>query len=216
MTPLPSTAREGMALVITLGALVLVTVLVLAFFSRAQLNRQIAFSSTNLAKTDLLARSALDLVVGDLRDEIITNSTVTNSSGVTIYLPSSATNMLPAHPELSTPPARSSRCPPSLRTPYPYPAAMAARSPRCVGLVRAAPSLVPKPRCRHGVSSLAGTVPRFRPSPRPKIPPMAITSSVVLPIPFTIPPGSLMPMSPVIPRSPPPNRLPVPRPLRPI
>ena len=95
MTPLPSTARKGMALVITLGALVLVTVLVLAFFSRAQLNRQIAFSSTNLAKTDLLARSALDLVVGDLRDEIITNSTVTNSSGVPIYLPLSAADMLP-------------------------------------------------------------------------------------------------------------------------
>ena len=95
MTLLPSTARKGMALVITLGALVLVTVLVLAFFSRAQLNRQIAFSSTNLAKTDLLARSALDLVVGDLRDEIITNSTATNISGVTVYLPSSATNMLP-------------------------------------------------------------------------------------------------------------------------
>ena len=95
MNAFPSTSQKGMALVITLGALVLVTVLVLAFFSRAQLNRQIAFSSTNLAKTDMLARSALDLVVGDLRDEIITNSIATNISGVTVYLPSSATNMLP-------------------------------------------------------------------------------------------------------------------------
>lgn len=62
--------KRGVALVITLSAVVLLTVLILAFFSRAQLNRRISFSSTNQVKADLLARSALDIVTGEIRQEL--------------------------------------------------------------------------------------------------------------------------------------------------
>ncbi len=87
-----------MALVVTLSAVVLLTVLVLAFFSRAQLNRQVSYSSTNLVKSDYLARTALTAITGQLRDEITdtSRSTVTTTSGVSIYQPSSPAYSLPA------------------------------------------------------------------------------------------------------------------------
>ncbi|MFA7344201.1 MAG: hypothetical protein WC003_07865 [Terrimicrobiaceae bacterium] len=86
---------HGVALVITLVAVVLLTVLVVAFFTRALLNRQIAFTSTNLVKTDILARSALDIVVGEIRQEIVDGSKTNTISGITIYEPLSATNAVP-------------------------------------------------------------------------------------------------------------------------
>lgn len=78
-----------MALVLTLSTVVLLTTLVLAFFSRAQLNRQISFSSTNLFKADALSRSALDIIVGELRAEIADplRSVNTGSAGVTLSQP---------------------------------------------------------------------------------------------------------------------------------
>lgn len=89
---------RGMALVITLSAVVLLTVLVLAFFSRAQLNRQISYSSTNLIKSDILARSALDIIVGELRCEITdpNRSTGTTSSGLNLYQPKASEYWLPS------------------------------------------------------------------------------------------------------------------------
>jgi len=81
-------AKRGMALILTLGILVLLTVLMLAFFSRATLNRKISFSSTNLLKADSVARSAVDIVVGEIREEIRQGSDVkTTVSGATIYQP---------------------------------------------------------------------------------------------------------------------------------
>ncbi|PTY06034.1 hypothetical protein DB346_01325 [Verrucomicrobia bacterium LW23] len=79
-----------MALVITLAGLALVTVLILTFFSSAQLNRKIALSGSNLVKVDLLARSAMDIVVGEVREELRTGSTVSdggNPSYPLIYKP---------------------------------------------------------------------------------------------------------------------------------
>ncbi len=90
-------SQRGMALVLTLSTVVLLTVLVLAFFSRAQLNRQISFSSTNLFKADALSRSALDIIVGELRAEITdtTRSTSSSSSGLTLYQPINKVDWLP-------------------------------------------------------------------------------------------------------------------------
>lgn len=77
--PRPFQRKRGVALVITLSSVVLLTVLILAFFSRAQLNRRISFSSTNLVKTELLARSAMDIVVGELRQELRDTQTLKKS-----------------------------------------------------------------------------------------------------------------------------------------
>ena len=80
---------KGSALILTLAAVVLLTVVILAFFSTSLLNRQIAFSSTHTITADLMARSALDIITGELRDEMTdpTRSTVTTTSGISVYSP---------------------------------------------------------------------------------------------------------------------------------
>jgi hypothetical protein len=62
--------REGAALIIVLTFVVLLTGLVVAYFSRTTVDRQLANSSFASTAADVLARSALDVVVGDLRQEI--------------------------------------------------------------------------------------------------------------------------------------------------
>jgi hypothetical protein len=70
-------SSKGAALMIVLALVVLLTGLALAYFSRATTDRQLAQSSHNDTSADLLTRSALDIVVGDLKQEIINNPTVT-------------------------------------------------------------------------------------------------------------------------------------------
>jgi Putative Ig domain len=69
-------ASKGAALIIVLGFVVLVTALVVAHFSRTTTDRQLAQSSYNDTSAVLLARSALDITVSDLKQEIATNSPV--------------------------------------------------------------------------------------------------------------------------------------------
>jgi hypothetical protein len=69
-------ASKGAALMIVLALVVLLTGLALAYFSRAGTDRQLAQSSYNDTSADLLARSALDIVVGDFKQEIVNNPTV--------------------------------------------------------------------------------------------------------------------------------------------
>lgn len=73
-------ASKGAALMIVLALVVLLTGLALAYFSRATTDRQLAQSSYNDTSTDLLARSALDIVVGDFKQEIANNPTVTRAN----------------------------------------------------------------------------------------------------------------------------------------
>jgi len=70
-------ASKGAALMIVLALVVLLTGLALAYFSRAGTDRQLAQSSYNDTSADLLARSALDIIVGDFKQEIVSNPTVT-------------------------------------------------------------------------------------------------------------------------------------------
>src|SRR4029077_16217793 len=70
-------ASKGAALIIVLAFVVLVTVLAVAYFSRATTDRQLAQSSYNDTSADLLARSALDIVVSDFKQEIANAATVT-------------------------------------------------------------------------------------------------------------------------------------------
>lgn len=77
-SPRSTARRQGVALVITLGAVVLLTVLILAFFSQAQFNRQIAASGASQVKTDIFARSAMEIILGEIREEIRGGSDVLN------------------------------------------------------------------------------------------------------------------------------------------
>ncbi len=60
-------ASKGAALMIVLAFVVLLTGVALAFFSRASTDRQLAHSSYNDTSAELLARTALDIVVGDFK-----------------------------------------------------------------------------------------------------------------------------------------------------
>ena len=53
-----------------LAFVVLLTGIALAYFSRTTTDRQLAQSSYNDTSADLLARSALDITVSDLKQEI--------------------------------------------------------------------------------------------------------------------------------------------------
>lgn len=90
-----SSSQQGVALIIVLAFLVLLSGLVLAFFARVQVERDVSNSSLNETKTDLLARSALDVIIGDLKQEIANDSDVATVGGVSIYQPKAAVNMLP-------------------------------------------------------------------------------------------------------------------------
>jgi hypothetical protein len=70
-------SSKGAALMIVLAFVVLLTGLALAYFSRAGTDRQLAQSSFNDSNADLLARSALDIVVSDLKQEILVHPTPT-------------------------------------------------------------------------------------------------------------------------------------------
>src|SRR5207248_11590599 len=72
----PKREPKGAALIIVLAFVVLLTGLVLAYFSRTTTDRQLAQSSFNDTSADLLARSALDITVNDLKQEIVNNPTV--------------------------------------------------------------------------------------------------------------------------------------------
>jgi hypothetical protein len=70
-------ASKGAALIIVLAFVVLVTALAVAHFSRTTTDRQLAQSSFNDTSADLLARTALDITVSDLKQEIANSPTVT-------------------------------------------------------------------------------------------------------------------------------------------
>src|SRR5437867_2679239 len=70
-------ASKGAALMIVLALVVLLTGLALAYFSRTTNDRQLAQSSYNDTSADLLARTGLDIVVNDFKQEILSHPTVT-------------------------------------------------------------------------------------------------------------------------------------------
>ena len=65
---------DGVALIIVLAFIVLLSGLVIAYLLRSSTDRQLAKSSFDDTCADLLARSALDVVVGDFKQEIIDGS----------------------------------------------------------------------------------------------------------------------------------------------
>jgi hypothetical protein len=89
-------------LVITLAFVAVLTVLLLAFLSRAGVERQIAGASAGEMKADDIAKAGLDIIVTDFRQEIAAGSTVTANTNTAanpwqpIYLPVSANTSVPA------------------------------------------------------------------------------------------------------------------------
>jgi hypothetical protein len=80
---------------------VLLTGLSVAYLSRATGDRQVAHSSFNQSNVDQLAQTAMDNIIGDLRQEITdplaSSISIVNVNGVdvTIYTPTSAAYMVP-------------------------------------------------------------------------------------------------------------------------
>jgi hypothetical protein len=70
-------ASKGAALMIVLAFVVLLTGVALAYFNRTTTERQLAQSSYLDTSSDLLARSALDIIANDLKGDLINNPTVT-------------------------------------------------------------------------------------------------------------------------------------------
>src|SRR6266480_2931564 len=96
-----SSRERAAALLIVLAFVVLLTGSSVAYLSRTTADRQVANSSFNQSTVDQLAQSAMDNIIGDLRQEIVDGSaspapTVTpNGFSVTIYTPTSAAYMVP-------------------------------------------------------------------------------------------------------------------------
>ncbi len=88
--------ERGVALVLVLAFVVLLTIAVVAFLARATAGRQLSNSSFHQAKVDELARSALDIVTSDIKQEIVNGSTVQTFGDQKAYLPTSTTNTVPA------------------------------------------------------------------------------------------------------------------------
>ncbi|HEX4139704.1 MAG TPA: hypothetical protein VHY09_05110, partial [Candidatus Methylacidiphilales bacterium] len=103
-----------MALIVVLFAVALVSIVVLAYFNLAMMNRSISFSSAGEARANIVALSALDYVKGDLISEMQHGSTLETDptgSNVMIYYPSTNSTMLPfrmtanlASPDYTLPP----------------------------------------------------------------------------------------------------------------
>jgi hypothetical protein len=95
-----SDREQAAALIIVLAFVVLLTGLAVAYLSRTTSDRQVAHSSFHQSNVDQLAQSAMDNIIGDLRQEITDGSgppTTVNVNGndVTIYTPTTAAYMFP-------------------------------------------------------------------------------------------------------------------------
>jgi Tfp pilus assembly protein PilX len=90
----PSRER-GAALIIVLAFAVLLTALVLAYFSRTTSDRRLSHSSFHQSNVDQLAQSAMDTIIGDLQQEIVNGSVSPTPAAGPPYVPTSAANVVP-------------------------------------------------------------------------------------------------------------------------
>src|SRR5437868_3495004 len=104
MTGVRCRPDSGFALIVVLAFMILLLVVSLAYFSRSVADRPIAHSSFNQAKADQIAASAMDNIIGDLRQEIITGSSPSpaltfgpspTASPLHLYVPKFTANVIP-------------------------------------------------------------------------------------------------------------------------
>src|SRR6266480_3358683 len=93
--------NRGAALLIVLAFVVLLTGVSVAYLSRTTSDRQVAHGSVNQSKADQLVASAMDNIIGDLRQEILRGSVSpapsfgSGNNVYYVYTPTSAANMVP-------------------------------------------------------------------------------------------------------------------------
>src|SRR6516165_4291102 len=87
--------QRGAALIIVLAFVVLFAGVGVAYLSRTTGDRRVANSSFNQSNVDQLVQSAVDNIIGDLRQEITNGSTAVTQGGTTLYTPTAAANMVP-------------------------------------------------------------------------------------------------------------------------
>jgi Tfp pilus assembly protein PilX len=96
----PRRQSSGVALIIVLAFVVLLTGLVVAFFARSMNERQVSNSSASQSKVDIFAQGAMNTIIGDLQQEIVlgssTTSITTGTVTTTLYLPNTPANAVPA------------------------------------------------------------------------------------------------------------------------
>lgn len=92
--------HDAVVLLIVLAFIVLLTALVLAYFSRTTATRSVSKSSANATAADVLARSALDIVVGDVQQEIANRPAVSSANVAPQRSPTPAPGTTPAIPNL--------------------------------------------------------------------------------------------------------------------
>lgn len=95
-------SQKGFALVVILAFMVLLTVLVLAYFSYSSLQRQISSANSNQATVNVFSQGAINTIVSDLKQEIFTNSTVVTVGTNTITIPLAQSNAVPVRVGTST------------------------------------------------------------------------------------------------------------------
>lgn len=88
----------GFALVLVLAVVVLVTFTILAFFSRTTANRRIENASSSAAQANILAETASQIILSDLKTEIIggSNTLQPTTDQMPIYQPLAPQKMLPS------------------------------------------------------------------------------------------------------------------------
>lgn len=89
--------ENGVALIIVLAFVVLLTGVVVAYLSRTTSDRRLAVGAFGDVAADLLAKSAINVIVGDFKQEIVTGSNPipTGTTPATYYSPTSNANVVP-------------------------------------------------------------------------------------------------------------------------
>ncbi len=101
LRPSARTRENAVALLIVLAFLILLAGMTVAYLSRTATDRQIAHGSFNDAKSDQLARSALELIVADFKQEIANAANPpTNTNVVPQRSPRPASGSTPAIPNM--------------------------------------------------------------------------------------------------------------------
>src|SRR5258707_10502979 len=103
MRPPSSRSQRGAALIIVLAFVVLLTGLTVAYFLQTVTDRQIAHSSFNQSNADQVAHSAVGIILGDLRQEIVNGSAspapsfgpASSPGPYYVYTPTAAANVVP-------------------------------------------------------------------------------------------------------------------------
>src|SRR5437588_6990612 len=104
--------QGGFALVVVLAFMALLMVVSIAYLSRSASDRPVAHSSFNQSKADQLAASAMDNIIGDVRQEIIAGSSPSpaptfgpspTASPLRLYVPMVTANVVPMRNPTATP-----------------------------------------------------------------------------------------------------------------